>query len=93
MDQLPEEPGVIVIRGPRSYGKSTWMELALRASALKFGKASSFYLNGDDLSSKEALEQELLALEAAFRKDAVVKRIFNDEITAIDVWEKTVKRL
>lgn len=27
LDNLPEEAGIILIRGPRQYGKSTWLEL------------------------------------------------------------------
>ena len=30
LDELPREHGIIVIRGPRQYGKSTWLEYQLR---------------------------------------------------------------
>ncbi len=31
---FPTEPGIISIRGPRQYGKSTWLERELRQSII-----------------------------------------------------------
>ena len=47
LNELSKEPGSIIIRGPRQYGKSTWLDMNLRWSAEEFGKGSSYYLNGD----------------------------------------------
>jgi uncharacterized protein len=43
LNDLPTEPGLIIIRGPRQYGKSTWLDMNLRQSAEEFGKGSSYY--------------------------------------------------
>jgi predicted AAA+ superfamily ATPase len=93
LNELPLEPGLIVIRGPRQYGKSTWLDLELRHSAHQFGKATSYYLNGDDFGSKEELENAIVALEASFKKQSKIKRLFIDEITAVEDWETVIKRL
>ena len=47
--ELPNEPGIITIRGPRQYGKSTWLEQSLRDTLVDFGKGSAFFLNGDEI--------------------------------------------
>jgi hypothetical protein len=36
---LPESPGIIVIRGPRQYGKSTWLEYQMRETSSGSGPA------------------------------------------------------
>lgn len=93
LDQLPREPGLIIVRGPRQYGKSTWLEMNLRESIQDFGKASSYYLNGDEISSADELAEEMKALSPAYSREARVKRLFIDEITAVTGWEKAVKRV
>ena len=93
LDHLPEEPGLIIVRGPRQYGKSTWLDLKLRDSIIKFGKATSYYLNGDDLASLEDLDREISDLVPIFQKNSKIKRLFIDEITSIPQWEKCIKRL
>jgi len=45
--ELPIEPAILMIRGPRQYGKSTWLDLELRNTILDFGKGTAAYLNGD----------------------------------------------
>ena len=30
LDQLPRQPGLILVRGARQYGKSTWLEEQIR---------------------------------------------------------------
>jgi len=92
LDKLPEEPGVLLVRGPRQYGKSTWLEHELRATIEKFGPATAFYVNGDFVQDAEALETELEELATLFRADAAVKRLFIDEITAVSGWEIVLKR-
>lgn len=44
LDELPREPGVIGVRGPRQYGKSTWLDIELRATVGTFGKGTAYYL-------------------------------------------------
>lgn len=36
LDQLPTEPGPLLIRGPRQYGKSTWLEGHVRPTLERF---------------------------------------------------------
>jgi predicted AAA+ superfamily ATPase len=93
LDELPTEPGLITIRGPRQYGKSTWLDTELKWTIQKFGKGTAFYLNGDELSSLDQLEEEMKALHSAYDKSAKVKRLFIDEITAIKDWQKAIKRI
>ncbi|MBI4211969.1 MAG: ATP-binding protein [Deltaproteobacteria bacterium] len=93
LDEIPTEPGLITIRGPRQYGKSTWLDLNLRGSVQDFGKGSAFYLNGDELSSSEELAQEMKALAGAYHPQAKVRRLFIDEITAVPEWERAVKKV
>ncbi|PNT85787.1 ATP-binding protein [Coxiella burnetii] len=90
---FPTEPGIISIRGPRQYGKSTWLERELRQSIIDFGPASAFYLNGDDILERDRLEQAIQKLLPAFSKQAAVRRLFIDEITAIPNWEVVLKKL
>ncbi len=92
LEEIPTEPGLITIRGPRQYGKSTWLELNLKSAIEDFGKGSAFYLNGDEIASSDELFKEMSALAAAYSRDAKVKRLFVDEITAVKDWEKAVKR-
>lgn len=93
LDELPLEPGLITIRGPRQYGKSTWLDLHLRWSVEAFGGGSAYYLNGDEIASADALADEMTKLSAAYAQGAQVKRLFIDEITAVKDWEKAVKRV
>ncbi|MFH1653507.1 MAG: AAA family ATPase [Pseudomonadota bacterium] len=93
LNELPTEPGLIIIRGPRQYGKSTWLDMNLRWSTEEFGKGSSYYLNGDEIGSFDELAEEMINIHSAYSRDAKVKRLFIDEITAIPNWEKAVKRV
>ena len=93
LDELPREPGIITIRGPRQYGKSTWLELALRDTLEDFGKGSAYFLNGDYLASHDELEAEILLLLDSFSAKSAVRRLFIDEISAVKGWEKVLKRL
>ncbi|MBN1962834.1 MAG: ATP-binding protein [Deltaproteobacteria bacterium] len=93
LPELPTQSGLIQIRGPRQYGKSTWLEQQAYLSAREYGSASTFYLNGDWIADADVLTNELHILNNLFHRDATVRRIFIDEITAIDNWEKAVKRL
>lgn len=93
LESLPTEPGILLIRGPRQYGKSTWLEGQVVETIKTFGPGSAFYLNGDFLSNAEALSSELESLAVSFPVKAKVKRIFVDEITMIRNWETVLKRL
>jgi predicted AAA+ superfamily ATPase len=93
LKDLPQEPGLLLIRGPRQFGKSTWLELSLRDTLEDFGKGSAFYLNGDSILDPELFQEQLLRLEELFPKKTKVKRIFIDEVTSIKQWEKVLKRL
>ena len=93
LDNLPTEPGLIMVRGARQLGKSTWLEMCLQRSLKEFGPGSAFYLNGDDILSNELLKAQMELLVSAFAQGQKICRIFIDEITAIDNWELAIKRL
>lgn len=92
LKKLPEEPGILLIRGPRQYGKSTWLESKIKETILHFGPGSAYYLNGDELRDEQDLFEQLHQLTALFSKTVRVNRIFIDEITALQNWEKALKR-
>src|SRR5688572_23802358 len=87
LDELPSEPGIIVIRGPRQYGKSTWMEFHLRETLRQFGPATALFLNGDYIPGPDELKREIEVLVGSFPPSAPVRRLFIDEITAISGWQ------
>ncbi len=93
LDRLPLEPGIIIIRGPRQYGKSTWLEQRIKESILRFGPGSAYYLNGDEIADATELVQKMRELAASFNPRRKVRRLFIDEITAVDDWQKALKRL
>ena len=93
LDSLPEEPGVIVVRGPRQYGKSTWLEQQIDATVRTHGPGTAFYLNGDEVVDRGALADAVREIISLFRRDAPVRRLFIDEITAVPDWQHAVKRL
>ena len=93
LDDLPEEPGVIVIRGARQYGKSTWLELQIRQTVEEYGPGSAYYLNGDEVRNDRALVESIRALLPLYSTQTRVRRLFIDEITAITDWEKALKLL
>jgi len=93
LDVLPPAPGIIVIRGPRQYGKSTWLEFQLRETLQQFGAGTALFLNGDYIAGPDELEREIETLVGMFPAAASVHRLFIDEITAISGWQKAVKRL
>ena len=93
LPHLPEMPGIVVVRGPRQYGKSTWLEHQLRETLKRFGPGSAFFLNGDYVAGPDELERGLELLLRHFPAGNPVQRIFIDEITAVAGWQKAVKRL
>lgn len=93
LKEIPQEPGLITIRGPRQYGKSTWLDMNLKNSVQAFGKGSTYYLNGDELATWDGLIKNMKELYMAYHPDAKVKRLFIDEITAIPEWERAIKLL
>jgi predicted AAA+ superfamily ATPase len=84
---------VLLVRGPRQYGKSTWLESELRATVAAAGPGSAFYLNGDHFADVEAFTTAIRGLLPAYRIDAPVRRLFVDEITAVPDWERGLKQL
>lgn len=93
LDSLPEEPGILLIRGARQYGKSTWLEAALRDSVELYGPASAAYLNGDYIKDADALESDMSELLGLLSREARARRLFVDEITSVSNWQLAVKRL
>ncbi|MGD9152970.1 MAG: AAA family ATPase [Gammaproteobacteria bacterium] len=93
LKELPEQPGILLIRGPRQYGKSTWLEAEIFNTVKKFGPATAYYLNGENILSADLLEEKISELLPVFSKQAPVRRIFIDEITAIPQWEIALKRM
>jgi predicted AAA+ superfamily ATPase len=93
LDELPAEAGIILIRGPRQFGKSTWLELALQDTLAEHGSGSGYFLNGDDIADDNELETRVLELLSQFRPNAGVKRLFIDEISAVPSWERALKRI
>lgn len=93
LDTLPTEPGLITIRGPRQFGKSTWLEMQLRDSIQEFGRGAAYYLNGDALTTAEGLVTQMTDLHPTYASDAKVKRLFIDEITAVADWPRAIKQV
>jgi predicted AAA+ superfamily ATPase len=93
LQKLPTEGGVIAVRGARQLGKSTWLEQQARTTIRQFGPGSALYLNGDEIRDREALRREIREITSLFRKDAKVRRLFIDEITAVIDWQRALKRL
>ena len=91
--ELPREAGIIVIRGPRQYGKSTWLEYQLRETLRQFGPGTALFLNGDYIAGPDELESDIESLMSYFPQEASVRRLFIDEITAVAGWQKAIKRL
>lgn len=93
LSQLPEEAGLLLIRGPRQYGKSTWLESEIKKTIATYGPGTAFYLNGDEVLNQEELFRQIENLLPLYRSGAPVKRLFIDEITAVESWETALKRL
>lgn len=93
LSKLPLKPGILLIRGARQYGKSTWLEQQLYQTIKQFGAGSAYYLNGDYITNVDALTAAIDELTTAFSKDAPVRRLFIDEITTVQNWELALKRL
>ncbi len=93
LETMPEDPGLLVIRGARQYGKSTWLEGEIVKSFDTYGPGTTFYLNGDRIADNQELELEIARLVRQFSPTAKVKRIFIDEISAIENWQNAIKIL
>lgn len=64
---LPQEPGIMLIRGPRQYGKSTWLEQQVANTIIEFGPGSALYLNGDEIADHKALMKEIRLAISLFK--------------------------
>lgn len=84
---------MILIRGARQSGKSTWLEGAMREAVEEFGAGSALCLAGDHLRDADQLALELVRLTSGFAKGAKVRRLFVDEITAVPDWARALKRV
>ena len=93
LERLPEEPGIILIRGARQFGKSTWLEQQIEKTYSEYGPGSTLYLNGDEIALAEDLVEVVEKVIPLFSSKATVRRLFIDEITAIDKWERGIKLL
>lgn len=93
LEELPEGPGVIMIRGARQYGKSTWLQSQVRKTIQDFGPGTAFSLNGDELRDGHALVEQIRLLLPLYSAGAPVRRLFIDEITAIRDWIPALKTL
>jgi uncharacterized protein len=93
LESLPTEPGVILVRGARQYGKSTWLEGQIRDTIREHGPGSALFLDGDYLRDADHLAHEVARVASSFRAQAPVRRLFIDEITAVTHWERGLKRV
>lgn len=75
LTELPTEPGILLIRGARQYGKSTWLEQEMLKTIQKFGAGTAYYLNGENIATSDILEQKLDILAHAFSQRSKVNRI------------------
>lgn len=91
--QLPVDPGLIMVRGARQYGKSTWLQAQIRKTVETYGRGSAFYLNGDELRDGQALSEAIRLLLPLYAVDTPVRRLFIDEITAVKDWTRALKAL
>lgn len=64
----------------------------MRDSIHTFGAGSAFYINGDELVSDEELYHLITRLCSSFSKEAKIRRLFIDEISAVENWERAIKR-
>jgi len=92
LTELPTEPGIILIRGARQYGKSTWLESQLHSTIKKNGPGCAYYLNGEYIVDANQLELEINNLINIYKKATPLRYLFIDEITAIPNWETALKR-
>jgi len=93
LDEVPKEPGMIFIRGPRQYGKSTWLEQQIKQTIEEFGPGSAYYLNGDEIRNDQALVDAARDILPLYDSRTKTHRLFIDEITAIGNWTRGMKRL
>jgi len=93
LDSLPEEPGIILIRGARQYGKSTWLQRMIEQTVKTYGGGTVFYLDGDEIRNQDDLREQIRTLIPLYRSTAPVRRLFIDEITAVTDWESALKLL
>lgn len=93
LSSLPEEPGTILIRGARQYGKSTWLQRMIEQTIRSFGGGTAFYLDGDEIRNQGDLLEQIRNLIPLYRADAPVRRLFIDEITAVRHWQTALKLL
>ena len=62
LERLPQLPGVILIRGARQYGKSTWMQQQIKETITDYGAGTAFYLNGDEMRDADTLVEQIRSI-------------------------------
>jgi hypothetical protein len=80
LTQLPQEPGLILIRGARQMGKSTWLESKIKKTVQEEGAGSALYLNGDEILNSETLFQEIQTCVSLFSSSIKTPKLFIDPI-------------
>jgi predicted AAA+ superfamily ATPase len=93
LDSLTEEPGVLILRGARQYGKSTWLQQQIFDTIATFGPGSAYYLDGDEIRNATDLQSEIRTIVALYWSGALVRRLFIDEITSVADWQSALKTL
>ena len=93
LDAIPERPGLLLIRGARQIGKSTWLQQQIKHTIETFGPGSAYILNGDHVRNEQTLIEQIRSLVPLFNAKAAVRRLFIDEITAVANWERALKVL
>lgn len=93
LDNLPEEPGLILIRGARQHGKSTWLEEQVLKTITSHGPGTALYLNGDLIADAKELRTAVQDIISLYPNQNRIRRLFIDEITAIKDWQKGLKIL
>ncbi|OFZ80794.1 MAG: hypothetical protein A2583_08430 [Bdellovibrionales bacterium RIFOXYD1_FULL_53_11] len=92
LSSIPTEPGIMMLRGGRQLGKSTWMEQQIKSALKAHGAGAALFINGDELDGVESLYQKIRDCCSLFPVSVKNRRLFIDEITSVSGWEKALKR-
>ena len=91
LKELPDSPGLILIRGARQIVKSTWLEQQIRNVIESEVPASAIYLNGDELLNSDALINEINNYLASFFKEDLLIAYMLTGGSAIAINELIIK--